>query len=120
MGNRFVVQEHTTAEGAHWDLMIERGQVLMTFRLAEHPENAGRHAVETVRILDHALRFLTYEGPVQKGAGNVRIVDRGDYRALDEQEDAISLKLRGTILRGHFALLRIDETQWQLSPPEPE
>jgi hypothetical protein len=115
MGNRFVVQEHTTAEGTHWDLMIERGQVLMTFRLAEHPENAGRRAIQAVRIFDHALRFLTYEGPVQKGASSVRIVDWGDYEGLNEQENALSLELHGMILQGSFVLLRVDEAQWQLT-----
>jgi len=119
MGNRFVVQEHTTAEGVHWDLMIERGHILLTFRLAEPPENASRHAVEAVRIFDHALRFLTYEGPVQKGAGSVQIVDRGDYDTFDEQEDAIALELHGMVLQGRFTLLRVGAARWQLTPRDP-
>lgn len=115
MGNRFVVQEHTTPEGVHWDLMVERGQALTTFRLAESPENVIRHAVEAVRIFDHALRFLTHEGPVQKGTGNVRIVERGDYCAFDERDDAIALELHGTILQGCFSLTRIEAAQWRLA-----
>ncbi|MBN1507526.1 MAG: hypothetical protein JW955_11810 [Sedimentisphaerales bacterium] len=119
MGNRFVVQQHTTADGVHWDLMIEKGRVLLTFRLAEPPENAVHGTIRAIRIFDHALRFLTYEGPVQKGAGHVRIVDRGDCHAFDEREDAISMELHGVVLWGPFALLRIDQAQWQLTARPP-
>jgi hypothetical protein len=117
MGNRFVVQEHTTPQGVHWDLMIEKGDALMTFRLAESPENATNHGVEATRIADHPLRFLTYEGPVQKGTGHVRIVDRGDYTLLDEQGGTISIEFRGTILQGGFTLTRIEEPLWRLVAP---
>jgi hypothetical protein len=114
VGSRFVVQEHTTPEGVHWDLMIEKGEALTTFRLAEHPENARRCPVEAVRIFDHALRFLTYEGPVQKGAGSVRIVERGECSVCDEQETAIALDLHGTVLQGRFNLARTEEPCWRL------
>jgi hypothetical protein len=118
MGNRFVVQEHTTPQGVHWDLMIEQGDTLTTFRLAESPENATDHTVEAVRIADHALRFLTYEGPVQKGTGKVRIVDRGDHAISEEREDAISLELHGVVLTGRFTLTRLESPVWQLAPGE--
>jgi hypothetical protein len=114
MSNRFVVQEHTTPEGVHWDLMVEKGDVLMTFRLPEPPENVLGHAVAAVRIFDHAPRFLTYEGPVQKGTGQVRIVDRGTFRLLDETDDAIALDLQGTVLHGGFTLTRVEGASWEL------
>ena len=112
MDNRFVVQEHTTADGVHWDLMVERGEVLATFRLAEAPENALNRAIGAVKIFDHPLRFLTYEGPVQKGTGRVRIVDRGDCNTLDETDDVVTLDLQGAILRGEFTLARTEGTSW--------
>jgi hypothetical protein len=114
MANSFVVQEHTTPEGVHWDLMIEQGQALTTFRLAESPENAMDHAVEAERIFDHALRFLTYEGPVQKGTGRVRIVERGQYDLFDESDDALILGFHGTILKGRFTLARTEGAVWRV------
>ena len=48
IGSRFVVQEHTTPDGVHWDLMLETEQTLTTFRLAKRPEDVLRHAVEAV------------------------------------------------------------------------
>ncbi len=116
MSKRFVVQEHTTPDGVHWDLMLEQGEVLTTFRLEEPPQVALNGAVGAVRIFDHPLRFLTYEGPVQKGAGHVKIVDRGVCDVSGEAEDAIILDLRGEVLRGRFLLIRSQGTSWQLAP----
>ena len=118
MGPRFVVQEHTTPEGVHWDFMIERGDVLVTFCLEQPPEAVLGHAVRAVRIFDHPLRFLTYEGPVQKGTGKVRLVDRGTCHGSDEKDGLITLDLRGAILQGHFTLTHIDGPHWELRSRE--
>jgi hypothetical protein len=115
MSSRFVVQEHTTPDGVHWDLMLEQGDVLTTYRLEQPPQAARDRPVRAVRIFDHPLRFLTYEGPVQKGTGNVRIVGRGVGDVSNEGEDVISLELRGTVLQGGFTLTRIEGTSWQLA-----
>ncbi len=113
-GNRFVVQEHTTPEGVHWDLMLEQGEALLTFRLAERPASALDHPVTATRISDHALRFLTYEGPVQKGAGKVRIVERGTYRLWSETGDRIAMDLESTLLQGGLVLTRKEGAVWEL------
>jgi hypothetical protein len=114
--SRFVVQEHTTPDGVHWDLMLEQGDALTTFRLEQPPQAALTGQVRAVKIFDHPLRFLTYEGPVQKGTGRVRIVDRGTCAAVDEAGATIALELQGIILRGSFTLTRIEGTIWQLAP----
>ena len=49
MSSRFVVQEHTTPDGVHWDLMLEKGDVLTTFRLEQPPQAASNGAVRAVR-----------------------------------------------------------------------
>jgi hypothetical protein len=116
MSSRFVVQEHTTPDGVHWDLMLERADVLATFRLEQPPQTALDRAVRAVQIFDHPLRFLMYEGPVQKGMGRVRIVDRGICDVSDEAGNVIALELRGTILQGSFELAQIEGTSWQLVP----
>lgn len=117
-GPRFVVQEHTTPEGVHWDFMIERGDVLTTFRLEEPPQAVLDHAVRAAQIFDHPLRFLTYEGSVQEGTGQVRLVDRGACHGSDAKEGLITLDLRGEILQGHFTLTRIDGPHWELRSRE--
>lgn len=115
-GDRFVVQEHTTPEGVHWDLMLEEDGVLATFRLEGEPAHCLTHEVRAVKIFDHPLRFLTYEGPVQKGIGTVRIVDSGVYRTREYREDFWALELHGTVLKGDFLLIGQDDTDWRFAP----
>lgn len=115
---RFVIQEHTTSQGVHWDLMLEQDDGLTTFRL---PTGANdRSAVRAERIVDHPLRFLWYEGPVQNGTGRVRIVDRGTWSAgggdpplAGSASDGLAFHLGGAILHGDFALTRITEAEWR-------
>ncbi len=104
MSSRFVVQEHTTPDGVHWDLMLEKGDVLTTFRLGQPPAAVLSGTVPATKIFDHPLKFLTYEGPVQKGTGKVRIVERGTCDVSVEAEDVIALRLHGTILQGDCTL----------------
>lgn len=112
MSCRFVVQEHTTVEGVHWDLMLEQDGVLITFRLEREPAEVLAHEVRAVKIFDHPLRFLAYEGPVQKGTGKVRIVDSGVYSYRSRNENLWALTMNGAILTGDFVLSRIENTEW--------
>ncbi len=113
--NRFVIQEHETPEGIHWDLMLERGEIMTTFRLVERPEQALAHPIRAEKIFDHPLRFLTYEGPVQKGTGRVHIVERGTYHCTEWRDDRLVLVLNGTILHGAFTLVRTAESRWHFA-----
>lgn len=113
---RYVIQEHTTAAGIHWDLMFEEGDALTTFRLERMPASSGTEKIRAEKIFDHPLRFLTYEGPVQQGAGLVRIADRGACRTEKWDDEAIVVKLTGNVLTGEFVLTRINETLWDLTP----
>jgi bifunctional non-homologous end joining protein LigD len=115
MESRFVVQEHTTTDGVHWDLMLERQGVLATFRLEQEPARCLAHEVRAVQIFDHPLRFLTYEGPVQQGTGKVRIVDSGTYQSRICNESLWAVELKGAILRGSFALTRAGGDLWQFA-----
>jgi len=120
---RFVVQEHTTPSGVHWDLMLEYGDILMTFRLEIPPQEVLGDPVRAVKIFDHPLRFLSYEGPVQQGTGRVRIVDRGTCRLNDQKEDRLTFELSGAVLRGNYTLSRDEDILWRLTsghPPENE
>lgn len=136
---RFVVQEHRTGEAClapttHWDLMLEQDDVLTTFRLEEPPEQVLVHAVRAERIFDHPLRFLSYEGPVQKGTGHVHIVERGTWQPVGRDrrveegwqpqaelgDGSLSTPscrfiLEGAILSGTFTLVRTSETEWRFA-----
>ena len=120
-GGRFVVQEHTTPEGIHWDLMLEQDGSLITFRLEDPPAYWLTRSGEAcpprtaIRIFDHPMRFLTYEGPVQKGTGKVRIADRGQYELRQQNDRLLNFHLHGALLRGSFTLTRTEGDQWRLA-----
>jgi len=113
---RFVIQRHTRdGERPHWDLMLERGEVLETYRVSLPPEDWGVKPVEAVRIFDHPLKFLSYEGSVNKGKGQVEIADCGTYRVLGRDDKQQLLEFAGNILNGKFVLAHIKNAEWKLS-----
>lgn len=87
----------------HYDLMIEAGEVLVTFQLDEAPRAEG---VAGRRSFDHRRRYLDYEGPISGERGEVRIWDRGTVEDLEGDPRAASYRLRfaGRRLRGAWVL----------------
>ncbi len=112
---QFVIQHHQRqGQPEHWDLMFESGQVLKTFQLDRPPAHAGLLPAQAVPIFDHELRFLTYEGPVNQGQGQVTLADQGTYQSLQQTEGLWEFTLDGTILQGRFILEQVDANQWRL------
>ena len=117
---RFVIQEHRTAEEIHWDLMFESGNTMQTYRLDKAPDEILHNPANAVKIFDHPLKFLTYQGAVNKGQGNVCIVETGTYQMLQDKHDFIKLNLNGRILKGESILTHIKNDNWlfmKLNPP---
>jgi hypothetical protein len=112
---KFVVQEHTRCGNVHWDLMLESGNILQTWRLNTHPERIGNEPINASKIFDHDLKFLTYEGPVNKGLGSVSIVDIGTFEMLEKSEKISRLHFQGNILSGNFILEYIAGESWRFS-----
>ena len=114
---QFVISEHTTPNGIHWDLMLEMDDCLWTWRLNTPPaEIIKNKPIPAERIHDHPKRFLTYEGPVQNGTGQVTIADKGFYEISEHTETAISVSFDGLLLCGNFNFCRLDEKgHWELA-----
>jgi bifunctional non-homologous end joining protein LigD len=113
---RFVIQRHTRdGERPHWDLMLENGTVLETYRVCLPPEDWCDKPAEAVRIFDHPLKFLSYEGSVNKGKGRVEIADCGTYRILKRDDKRQLLEFAGNVLNGKFVLSQIKNAEWKFS-----
>jgi len=112
---KFVVQQHTTAGSVHWDLMLESGDRLQTWRLHTNPDKIANDSAEAVKIFDHPLKFLTYEGPVNEGRGRVQIADVGTYEITIQTDDQIEINLTGRILKGKFTMTCIKDDKCQFS-----
>ena len=113
---KFVIQKHGAANGIHWDLMFEAGTVLETYRLELPPEKLSEQRNPAVKIFDHPLKFLTYEGSVNQGKGRVEIADAGTYQILGRSETHKETQINGKILKGRFTLTHIKENQWEFTP----
>jgi hypothetical protein len=115
---RFVVLFHIhPVEGDHYDVMIEWGRILRTWRVARHPENATRDgSIDCEAIGDHRIVYLDYEGPVSGNRGHVTRYDAGHCRIVEESIDRIVIEFAGRIIEGRFVLKREPDTaaQWRL------
>ena len=110
--NKFVIQKHTKADDTHWDLMLQAGSVLQTWRLDCPPKKLQGQTITAIKIFDHPLKFLTYEGSVNDGKGQVEIVDSGTYKLLAKNPEFKELKFKGKILKGIFTLVRFENDEW--------
>jgi hypothetical protein len=114
---QFVIQEHTTPDGVHWDLMLEMDDCLWTWRLNTPPAEIKDEPIPAERIADHDMRFLTYEGPVQNNTGHVKIVDKGTYTIHKKNDIKLTFELHGKILIGAYLLSQTPNTPlWTFHP----
>jgi len=100
----FVVLEHDHPT-LHWDLMLEAGETLRTWRLSARPSAGLTTNCES--LPDHRRAYLEYEGPVSGGRGSVKRVMSGRFHILDDSPQ----RLRA-IINGEGVELEIE-----LSPP---
>jgi hypothetical protein len=112
---RFVILEHASPRGLHWDLMLQTGEVLATWALAEPPRTGATIAAEA--LPDHRPFYLDYEGPISGGRGAVARWDQGTYEFEAREPDRIVFQLRGEKLTGRATLVRSAESPaaWQFS-----
>src|SRR4051794_18608346 len=100
---RFVILAHDYPV-LHWDLFLEVGPVLRSWRLAQPLANHVRVSVEPVP--DHRLDYLDYEGPVSGGRGSVSRVESGEFTWIREDPDDLVVHLVGRTLVGRLSLTR--------------
>jgi hypothetical protein len=105
---RFTVSHHTgSKEGDHYDLMLEVGEALRTWRL----RTPAFAAPQTARAIpDHRKTYLDYEGEVSGGRGRVRIWDTGLYTADEWTPSRVQVGLVGRQLRTRLLLTQAPQT----------
>lgn len=98
---RFTILAHDHPT-AHWDLFLEAGPVLRSWRLLA-PLQPGI-PVPAERIGDHRLLYLDYEGPVSDGRGNVTRIDAGSFEWLSDSTGELLVILSGARYVGRLRL----------------
>jgi hypothetical protein len=105
---KFVIHKHTREGQVHWDLMIEWGDKLKTWRLDNPPEKLSSQKTKATPIFDHDKKFLTYQGPVNNGKGTIEIIDKGNCIIESPDEKELKIYFQGKILNEEFQLVKFD------------
>ncbi len=97
----FVLLEHMTGHGVHWDFIIEvpGHELLPTWRLLQNPLTTSGD-IPAEPIADHPPHFLEYEGPLHEGRGSVRRLDRGAATILNFDSRNLRAGLSGVHVCG--------------------
>jgi hypothetical protein len=82
----------------HWDLMLQQGDVLRTWRLKEPPD--AEIPIIAEELPDHRLAYLDYEGPVSGDRGTVTRWDAGTYEMLESTSNRFVFHFAGKKLVG--------------------
>jgi hypothetical protein len=99
---RFTISRHTGAkEGDHFDLMLEHGDALKTWRIATPAFQAKQPAHP---IKDHRKSYLDFEGEVSGKRGKVEIWDSGTYSPEVWSDARILVALTGKQFKGRILL----------------
>jgi hypothetical protein len=81
---RFVILTHDHPF-LHWDLMLDFGEALRTWRLLAEPAPGADVPAEA--LPDHRRAYLDYEGPVSEGRGTVVRWDAGEFEVVPNGGD---------------------------------
>lgn len=95
--------------------MLETGSNLATWQVSQSPvELAPGQSIEAKKLPDHRKDYLTYQGPVSRGRGEVKILECGEFEPRSQQEDYWEIELVGETFRGRFTLHRLHGDDWTL------
>lgn len=111
---RFVILTHDHPF-LHWDLMLETGEVLRTWRLLGEP--GPERSVPAEALGDHRKLYLDYEGPVSGNRGQVSRWDAGTFEVTRDDDGHLDVKLRGGRLRLNATVRHVttDDLRWEFS-----
>jgi len=100
------------------------GAELTTFRTTHRPDDASLHWFQALRLADHRLAYLQYEGPIgggggggagggaMAGRGDVQRVAQGLLQAWQEREGVIECVLQGELGRCGWRGMLLSEGVW--------
>lgn len=114
---RFVILCHSGgAKGVHFDFMLEAGDALKTWAMAQPP--AAGVEIDCDELPDHRTAYLDYEGPVSGERGFVAQWDHGVYTGGQQNDAQWVVELAGNRITGRVVLQRSadDPKRWQFSP----
>jgi bifunctional non-homologous end joining protein LigD len=113
---RFVVQLHD-ATTLHYDLRLQRGDVLRSWAVPKGPSLDPGVRRLAVQVGDHTLSDGDFEGVHEgqaRGSGAKIIWDEGALEMLRDEPGHLSFVLQGAKLAGRFGLTHTGGNNWIL------
>ncbi len=120
---RFCVQHHR-ARSDHFDLRLEIGGVAVSWAIPKGPSFDPKDKRLAMRVEDHPLEYMGFEGTIPKGeygGGTVMLWDEGRWKprfdpARGLEEGSLKFTLEGERLKGDWALVRMKRSGEQGDP----
>jgi len=110
MPSSFVIILHIACGPEHYDLMLEAGEALATWRLERDClDLRPGEALAARKLPDHRRAYLSHQGPVSGGRGRVTLVHAGTYETLDHRPDRLVVRLDSPGASAIFELARTAE-----------
>ncbi len=115
---RFVVQHHI-ARKDHFDLRLEWNGTMKSWAVPKGPSYNSKDRRLAIHVEDHPLLYRNFEGTIPKGeygGGTVMIWDEGYWEPIIKPNFKKEVKfiLKGSRLKGKWALLQFKEDNWLL------
>jgi hypothetical protein len=99
---RFAILAHDHPD-PHWDLFLEAGPVLHSWRILAPLVADTSVAAEPTP--DHRLFYLDYVGPVSGGRGTVTRIDTGTFVRESDDPDRLVVRLVGSRFTGRLTIV---------------
>jgi hypothetical protein len=104
---RFVILAHDHPE-PHWDLFLEDGSALRSWRLGQLPEAEANVSAEPTP--NHRLDYLDYEGPVSDARGSVKRVESGEFEWIADDPNCLIVRVASHKLTGELEIRQFAST----------
>jgi hypothetical protein len=110
--SRFTISHHKNApQGNHYDLMIEDGKALRTWRIHHTNFESEQSAIP---IPDHRVEYLDREGAVSGGRGSVRIWTTGTCEMEVWDDSVIQVRLNSEELHLRLRIFQEKDGPWKV------
>jgi len=106
-----IARHSGAAQGDHYDLLLESGEALATWRL-RHTNFENQQPAQ--KIQEHRKKYLDYEGDISGGRGTVKIWDTGTYVPDVWGDKRIQISLAGTQLKVRLRLQCAEDDSWTI------
>jgi hypothetical protein len=109
---RFTIAKHSgSPEGDHFDLLLESGEALRTWRFQAAHFDTPQPAKQ---LKDHRKKYLDYQGEISGGRGRVAVHETGEYAVDVWSDKVVQIAVTGGKLKTRLRLDLQEGEDWIL------